>query len=146
MFNNIGKKIKNITNALTIIQIVIWVIVGIVLVCFKMVLIGLLVVGVGSGLAWLGSLQLYAFGELVDNSTKIANYLGGSSTDSNSSIETFVAKTTDSLPTSAHSVTDFENITVDEKPSVPDYYCHNCGGKMKPGARYCNLCGSKRDE
>ena len=146
MFNNIGKKIKSLTNALTIVQIVIWVIVGIVLACFKMALIGLLVAGVGSGLAWLSSLLLYAFGELVDNSTKIANSLGSINVNGNTSVDSPVVKNTISSPAPTHSPTKFENITVDEKPSVSDYYCHNCGGKMKHGARYCNLCGSKREE
>ena len=91
MFKNIGKKIKKLAAVMCIIGIVLWVIVGIGLMLSNMttasligasasagtviasIIAGVLVMVIGSLLSWISSWLIYGFGELVDNSCKIAN-------------------------------------------------------------------------
>ena len=82
MFNNIGEKIKKLAKFLFLLIIALYVLIGI---CMAISLgvqddgnLGLIVgvvlfpviVGVGILVAWLNTIILYAFGELVDNSKK----------------------------------------------------------------------------
>ncbi len=75
MFNNVGEKIKTIAKVVVWISIAICVIYGFVLLVSveDMALVGLLVMTVGSFISWVSGLVLYGFGELIENSTIIAN-------------------------------------------------------------------------
>ncbi len=73
MFDNIGKKIKSLATVITWIGIILWCLIGFSLFRDgKTALYGLLVMVGGGILSWLSSLLLYGFGELVDNSTVLA--------------------------------------------------------------------------
>ena len=71
MFNNVGSKIKVMAKVFAWIGIAICVIYGFVMLVSMedMALIGLLIMTVGSFVAWISSLVLYGFGELVENSS-----------------------------------------------------------------------------
>ncbi len=75
MYSNIGGKIKVFAKVIACIGVVICIIYGFVMLVSMegMALIGLLIMTVGSLLSWLSSLVLYGFGELVENSSIIAN-------------------------------------------------------------------------
>ena len=75
MFSNVGSKLKVFAKITAWIGIVICVIYGFVMLVSMegMALIGLLIMTVGSLVAWISSLVLYGFGELVENSSIIAN-------------------------------------------------------------------------
>ncbi len=75
MFSNVGGKIKILAKITAWIGIVICVIYGFVMLVSveDMALVGLLIMTVGSLLSWISALVLYGFGELVENSTIIAN-------------------------------------------------------------------------
>lgn len=75
MFDNVGRKIKSMVTIITVIQMVAWSIVGIVLICLDRVLIGLLIAAIGCLIAWVSSLVLYGFGELVHKTSLIESYL-----------------------------------------------------------------------
>ena len=66
MFENIGKKIKSLVLIITRIEFALFIIIGICLIFSSNVLLGLLVGGLGCLFAWLSSLFIYAFGEIVD--------------------------------------------------------------------------------
>ncbi len=77
MFENIGSKIKGLAKTIFIILVII----VFMAVCAIIItsrgdsmsyLIALLTAVVGCVVSWLSVIILYAFGELVDNSTKIA--------------------------------------------------------------------------
>lgn len=68
MFSNVGEKIKGLARVITWIGILASVIGGIVLIGGGKFIVGLLTAAVGVLFSWLGSLGLYAFGQLVENS------------------------------------------------------------------------------
>lgn len=85
MFANIGKKIKTLAKALCAFLAIASVIGGFYIIftfggmlgTLNSILLGVLIILVGSLLGWLSSLMLYAFGELVDNSEIIRDQLTG---------------------------------------------------------------------
>lgn len=82
MYNNIGNKIKKLTVTITNIGYGFAALIG-VLGLISMATIGaaglsLVVMGIGCGIStWISSWFIYAFGELVQNSTDIRNKLVG---------------------------------------------------------------------
>ena len=80
MFKNIGGKIKGLAEAICYVGIAISVIAGIVMIGFgsssyngdTMIGVGFAVMLVGSLVSWIGSLFAYGFGELIENTTVIA--------------------------------------------------------------------------
>lgn len=70
MFKNIGKKIKLLAQIVTWIQIVIYFVLAMALLD-DMPLLGLAILIIGIGLAWLSSFLLYGFGQLIDNTDKL---------------------------------------------------------------------------
>lgn len=73
MFNNIGAKIKGIAQFITVVGIIICIIAGFVIMTIDedLIIVGLLVMVLGSLIFWLSSFILYAFGQLVDNTDKL---------------------------------------------------------------------------
>ncbi len=74
MFNNIGKKIKGLAKAYFIIVTALFVIMAIATMVAS-VLAGLLVLIVGTLVAWISCWGLYGFGEIVDKLDSIENKL-----------------------------------------------------------------------
>lgn len=80
MFKNIGGKIKDLAQVICYLGIAISVIAGIVMIGFgsssyngdAMVYMGFAVMIVGPLVSWIGSLFAYGFGELIENTTVIA--------------------------------------------------------------------------
>jgi len=78
MFENIGKKIKNLASVITWMGIILSVVVGIVLIVLDESLIatGLIIMVAGFLMSWISSFLLYGFGQLVDNSDKLVRANG----------------------------------------------------------------------
>jgi hypothetical protein len=85
MFDNIGSKIKGLAKVITWLGIILSVIAGIVQISGgssyygnsnPFVISGILTIVLGSLAAWISSFLLYGFGELVENSSRIADQLG----------------------------------------------------------------------
>lgn len=85
MFDNIGKKIKGLAKAVFWIGVVFSVALGIGLVAILHsgynhsgggFLWALIIIGVGGFFAWLGSVFVFGFGELIDTNQQIAQRLG----------------------------------------------------------------------
>lgn len=68
MFTNIGTKIKTTAKVFAWVGIILSVLAGVALTMSAGFIGGILVAIVGSLLSWVGSLALYGFGELVENS------------------------------------------------------------------------------
>ena len=80
MFENIGGKIKGLAKAAFIVVAIAAAIIGIALIASDedLIVTGLLVIVLGSFIAWVSSWFLYGFGELIDNTCEIArNTRGG---------------------------------------------------------------------
>ena len=75
MFTNIGGKIKTTAAVCCWIVIIAFVISGIAMMANDMVAEGLIVIVAGSLSGWISSFVLYGFGELIENSSIIANLM-----------------------------------------------------------------------
>ena len=124
MFKNIGSKIMILAKVNFIIGVIASSAVGIMIAIrfaelsdWYGVLLCLLIVGVGSLLAWIGSFVLYGFGKLVQSNENIENYL---TSKSNNSIQHIQSKHVN------------DNLT-----------CSNCGNKVNNDSAFCNNCGNK---
>ena len=83
MYSNVGRKMKGLATALCWIGVIASVISGIVMISAikssfskygdSFVIVGLIYTAIGCLASWLAYLFLYAIGELVDSSGKIAN-------------------------------------------------------------------------
>lgn len=82
MYNNIGRKIKTLATVISVVGIVssvfcaIWIIAK--LSCGEVTISGMLNVLIGSIVVWLGSFFAYGFGELIENTTIIAELMAKS--------------------------------------------------------------------
>lgn len=84
MFNNIGKKIKALAKIVFGILTALFEIGGIILFALgagygygPFILIGLLIMIIGPLFAWLSTLQLYGFGEIIDKLTDVESNIRG---------------------------------------------------------------------
>lgn len=82
MFENIGGKIKTLAKVICWIGIILSLLVGVALIVTGLVaggtngitavVYGVLIAVMGSFLSWIGAFVTYGFGEIVDNTRKIA--------------------------------------------------------------------------
>lgn len=75
MYRNIGKKIKEVAKLQALVGILASIMIGILYAITSILISGILIIVIGSILSWVSSFVLYGFGELVDNSQKIAEKL-----------------------------------------------------------------------
>lgn len=131
MYNNPGRKIKDLAFWFCVIGITIDFILAIMAFGLVMnmtssyysngeigisLIVAVFVFGILCVLSWLSFLLLAAFGELVENSTKLVQIFDGG----------------------AHEIKkNDETIKEDNNPAV----CPNCGEKVEPDARFCEKCG-----
>lgn len=71
MFEDIGNKIKTITEVFLAMGIICCIILGIVIINSGSILYGLLIIIIGSFSCWIFSLLSYGFGQLLENSDKL---------------------------------------------------------------------------
>lgn len=78
MFYNVGGKIKKLAEVCFFISVLIWCVVGIytmwLTASFEGVFTGLLIMGAGAFLSWVGSSVMYGFGQLIENTDIIRRY------------------------------------------------------------------------
>ena len=143
MFNEIGKKIKGVASAVCWIQVAIYAIVGIIIMATteELVIVGLLIIVVGGLFAWLSSITLYGFGELIDKVCSIEKTVNAEKYQKQSS-NNFSAETVDRNNVSKNNVShkflgkcemcNAENIMVCDAKIVDDMgvryrkVCDNC--------------------
>lgn len=77
MFERIGSKIKKLASVITWLGIIASLILGVVLISGgdEMIVLGILVMAVGSLASWIGSFLLYGFGELIEKTCIIEERL-----------------------------------------------------------------------
>jgi len=82
MFNNIGNKIKGLARALTLLGIIVGTICGVSMIIFSVnygmggpegMIAGIAIIVIVSLVSWMSSFVLYGFGELIENSKRIAD-------------------------------------------------------------------------
>ena len=134
MFNNVGEKLKNLAAFFTWVGIVFSVILGIVVIKLS-VIIGLLVMVAGSLLSWIASLGMYAFGELVDNTSIIAGKKVNTEARTTTLRVASVTSSQDAKRTAFYT----SNNTQTSKAKV----CPHCGEMVR--SNVCDMCGNKNN-
>ena len=129
MFNNIGSKIKRLAMVVTAIEMAVAITYGTMCFVSGSILTGVLII-VGGGLfAWISSFFIYGFGELIENTSKIAK-----STSKNSD------RYQDDL-----GVDDIEQDSYDDDEEDPNIAnadeCPNCFAKITAKTTTCKNCG-----
>lgn len=82
MFENVGSKIKALTFGLFVCEAVLIGIIGLMLITHSF-LMGLIFVAVGIVVAYVGSLGLYGFGQLIENTDMLSRQIQSGVIDSN---------------------------------------------------------------
>lgn len=143
MFDNIGDKIKSVTQVFCAIGIGICVIAGLVLIFYSQVLLGILIAVLGSFVCYLGSFFAYGFGQLIENTDilvaeiKKRNYIAASEENETVKKEFAPAAPVVSAPKSVV-LPPVERIKV-ENPDVPVKITKNGSGEMR-----CPVCGTQQ--
>lgn len=89
MFKNIGGKIKGLASVIAWLGIIVSVVTGVIYMAtaFDGVGIGFLILVLGSLVSWISSWLLYGFGELIENTSKIAKNITPNNTPKPTAIE-----------------------------------------------------------
>lgn len=145
MFDNIGGKLKGFASFFAKLGIVVSCIIGVWYwgiighlsgeLTFTGFIIGLLIAAGGSFASWAGSLTLYAFGDLVDNSAKTVALLSDKkSVKKNSKNES----------------EEIEKSVLDDIALIEELetnsICNECGKEFLTDDNFCSNCGSGNDK
>ena len=139
MFNNVGRKLKDIASFITYIGIALSVILGILMIKSLGFLLALLIIAVGSFISWISSIGIYAFGELVDNSTIIASHY--KSADDSSVYSTATSAPTADTPKTTASKAGITLSSSTRQGTIKT--CPHCGEVVRSGV--CGMCGNKNN-
>ena len=126
MFNNPGAKIKGLAKTFFWIEVVAFAVAVLAMSdelfeSMEGILIGVLILAVGVGIAYIGALFLAAFGELVESNTQIK-------------------ETSKEI---------LQKLNVPAAPAAPQQplpnkaFCPACGSQVSADHLYCSNCGSK---
>ncbi len=126
MFQNVGKSIKNIVKFVFIVEVILSVVGAIA--CFALMLIPVAIACliIGPLIAWLSSLMLYGYGELIDTNIQISKKLSCIASNSD---DAFVEEYEEKDP-----------VTTTYKFESDGTTCKFCGGKLEPGQKKCSCC------
>ena len=141
MFNNVGRKLKAIAGIFAWVGIIASIVLGIVIIDALSFLVGLLVIAIGSLASWISSLGLYAFGELVDNSTIVANQYRESGYEEKAPgfKETFFPNFGANNTAPKSTVYGSSN----QSSTAPTKYCPHCGEAVRTSI--CGMCGQRNN-
>ena len=132
MFDNIGGKIKSLASALAWSGIIVSILSGIVLFFSYGFLVAILVAGLGSLSAWIGSFMQYGFGQLIENSDYLVKV---AKTANNSRNHTNIYQQFAPAPPPTYQPT--------QQPASP-WVCNSCGYTNRATAHYCAQCSTNK--
>ena len=152
MYNNIGKKCKTVAVVVCWIGVISSIILGIFLISLNSVLYGFLYIVAGPLISWVGSLGLYGFGEIVENSIAIVEKVTILEKEIRSKEKYEIignnAKSIDSPVQYSQTKPDVmgKNVGIESGYNVlPDdqIECRACGKVQRSGRTVCWQCGAK---
>ena len=132
MYNNAGAKVKTLAQTIAIILMVFSCLGGLGMIIGGSFLGGIIIAAVGCLSAWLSGLCLAAFGELVENTNKIAKHLGA-----------------DVGAPRARQAAPYQQ--PQGRPAAPQgrpasgQVCRACGAPRRSSSPFCGSCGAKID-
>lgn len=115
MFDNISKKIKSLATVIAWFGIIASVIVGL-----QNMPAGIVIIILGCLGSWVCGMLVYGFGQLIENSDKLANHLVPEE-----------EKEPEASP------------VTESQPAEP-WVCYTCGSTNHPRAAYCTECDTSR--
>ncbi|MBP3415330.1 MAG: hypothetical protein J6L81_09060 [Clostridia bacterium] len=130
MFNNIGGKIKVLAKVLCIIGVVLSAVLGIVFICERLPLVGMLIVIIGAPLSWVASFFTYGFGQLIESTDTNKEYLR-EIRDMN-----FYGNNTNNNRTDANHSVSPDNTHVTKAASAPHPAPHQANSKIGSSPSY----------
>ena len=140
MFNNVGRKLKDVASIFTFIGIAFSVILGILMIKPFGFLLAVLVIAVGCFASWISSIGMYAFGELVENSAIIASQYKSANVSGVHGTTTTAPTTKTTSNTAAPKVA----ITTSSTPRQGTIKtCPHCGEVVRTSV--CGMCGNKNN-
>lgn len=128
MFDNIGSKIKDLALIVCWLGITISVISGLAIILSneETVFVGLLIVLLGSAGSWIGSLVVYGFGQLIENSDTLVEISKHSISNTPKESSVFPSSNTD-ITDNVSKGNDIHCPHCDRKITVPEgTICANC--------------------
>ena len=144
MNKHVGRKIKTLANVIMWIQIILFSLGGIAMIVMSAsrggsqtalgILIGIGIIVVGVLIAWISSWMLYGYGQLIDSTQNIEEFLKGSGAPQ-------AAQPSYSAPAQNYAP---------QRPVQPAaqsggfYFCTNCGAKVPSNQPVCPSCGHSR--
>lgn len=144
MFQNTGAKLKGVAKIIFwIIAVLSWVLALFVIFggiaassygvgsAFGSIIMGVVIAALGTLLAWLEVITLYAFGVITENTDKLVELAGGVSSSK--------------VEPEKVSLKDVTNDIKSAAPVAPGKTCPSCGEKNSEDAAFCRHCGSKLD-
>lgn len=137
MFENVGGKIKTLVKVMFFLEAIGFIVGGIIMAVSDedLILIGLGVAVVGPLVAWISSLALYAFGELVESNLRISRgveRLTGSNT------------ATQQAPKTAVNTNSFSAQSTQTDSTVTYWTCSRCKRENSDHRAECWYCGEKK--
>ncbi len=159
MFENVGEKIRNYAKGLFIVQLIIYIIGGIVMLAVSdgeggLIIGGIALLALGWAIAWLDSVFIYGFGELIVKATEIERNTRGVGIHSDEKISKPVIESENvnkEVPKKIEhrwKCVDCGNLISKTpcpfcatKPKETPYWCLNCSYEGPYGDR-CPSCGS----
>ena len=160
MFDNIGSKIKSLASVIAWIGIIVSVLSGIVLCITQGFVVGILVAGLGSLSAWIGSFMQYGFGQLIENSDYLVKVAKTTHNGGNGAIvyQHFAPVPPGAYQPTPQSVTSqYAPYAVPTSPNIsrtnnaanapsqqpsPSWICSSCGYTNRTTAHCCAQCGT----
>ena len=149
MFDNIGGKIKGVAKVVTWLGIIGSCLAGFVMLVEgvdgdeMLALYGILLAGLGSLFSWLGSLTLYGFGQLIENSDLLVEQ--GRLRQMNSGTSAAPATPAYTAPAYAAPVAPVQNNGANEATVLVGEYsnqCTRCGTWQSKNNLSCTTCGA----
>ena len=152
MFDNIGGKIKSLASVIAWIGIIITILSGIVLFFSEGFLIAILVAGLGSLSAWIGSFMQYGFGQLIENSdylVKVAKTANNSRNHTNVYPQVAPAPPPMYQPFASAPPPMYQPMHQPTQQTIPaqhepQWICYSCGHANHATAYYCTQCSTNK--
>lgn len=153
MFENIGAKIKALAVGIMVIGIILYILIGIIVMFIGigeeeggMILIGFLIMALGTLIAWISSWFLYGYGELIDKVSKMEAKLPNM--EQNYQIWSSAAASPQGnpnmpIPKKASQTMNLHEIArkMDLEVKEEKWICPKCGSKNNVGKMQCSSCG-----
>lgn len=139
MFENVGGKIKTLVKVVFFLEVIVFIVGGIIIASSyhsdEMIWTGVGVAVVGPLVAWISSLALYAFGELVESNLRISRGVERL-TGSNTAVQ--------QDPKTAVNTNSFSAQSTQTDSTVTYWTCSRCKRENSDYSAECWYCGEKK--